>query len=123
MRALFPTLQWHEARLPEKGRFPLDLDRAVKIFLVPPSGHVQVRHRQSQIAEVPCERLLLPELVVIRMVQKVVPRGGCFRADIYCLHWIGARAPDTTRLAGGNCCRSRNTTYPAVSRIGPHSAN
>ncbi len=49
----------------------VDLDRTVKIFLVPPAGHVQRRHRHA--FQPRREGLPLPESIVIGMIDEVVP--------------------------------------------------
>src|SRR5262249_20565170 len=52
----------------------VDLYRAVEVFLVPPPGDVERRHRH--LGERRDQRLLLPELVVVRMRDVVVPGGN-----------------------------------------------
>src|SRR5688572_2693800 len=49
----------------------VDLDWTVEVFLVPPTSDVQRRHRNS--SEPRLEALPLPERVVVRMVDEVVP--------------------------------------------------
>ena len=51
----------------------IHLHRTKEIFLVPPSRHVQVGHREHQILEVRRKRLLLPEFVIVRMRHEVIP--------------------------------------------------
>ena len=50
----------------------VDPDGAVEIFLIPPSRHIERRH--LHLVDVRNHRLALPELVVIRMRDKIVPR-------------------------------------------------
>src|SRR6185369_345573 len=55
------------------------LDWSVKIFLVPPARDVHDRHRR--FPELTGQRLLLPELVVIGMRDKVIP-GWYFAVEV-----------------------------------------
>ena len=49
----------------------IDLDRAIKIFLVPPTRYIQRRHAHA--VQPGCERLPLPERVIVRVIYKVAP--------------------------------------------------
>ncbi len=49
----------------------VDLDRPVEIFLIPPAGDVERRHRDA--VQPRRERLPLPERVVVGMTDEVVP--------------------------------------------------
>src|SRR5262249_56897642 len=49
----------------------IGLDRTVKVFLIPPSRDMHDRNRR--LFELTNQRLLLPELIVIRMGHEVVP--------------------------------------------------
>ena len=44
----------------------------IKIFLVPPAGHIQIRHRR--LMQGVRQRFLLPVFVIGRMLDKTVPR-------------------------------------------------
>src|ERR1051326_1591919 len=50
----------------------ISLDRAVEIFLIPPSGHVERRH--GDVSQVEMHRTLLPILIEARVRDETLPR-------------------------------------------------
>jgi hypothetical protein len=53
----------------------VNLHRPVEVFLIPPARDIQIRYRG--LGQEKCHRLLLPESVVVRMSDEIVPGGQC----------------------------------------------
>src|SRR5262249_21292700 len=66
----------------------VDSERAVEIFLIPPAGYIQ--RRDSDRGRLARERLTHPEVVVVRMRYKIIPRRN-LSVKILLIH-VGKRA-------------------------------
>src|ERR1700674_514363 len=74
--AVIPRTSHHEVRVIRiiLSRMPEDLPRTPRIFLIPETGDVEVGNRRR--VELIDSSLLLPERVVVRMCDEIVPEGN-----------------------------------------------